>query len=474
MKKWIVLAIAISFLAFPVAALATMGTMGMKSKDVEGNFFGRIKVYPHYIGDVDFNSDNASDGTIIDESGTMSGFDQRNEVRFGWLGGGQDWTFKIVLEADLIPEQATVDRGPARGVGTSNGANFGVEKLKMTYNFGSFAIEAGWDDKFLDVQSGGNLYGDDHPFIGFYGKLSPQFSWEALYIAVNESIWAPVGTNDSDIGDWRVYTLKGIYKMENGFAISPFYAYSDNGNGTTTVCARVSYLGAEAYGKLGMFTPRLEFVYATGDTGKNAAGKDYDISAWAAYGSVEIAVSPRFVPFFGINYQSGDGDGTDGDIEAFNGITNISRYTPTFGLENAIIYRWVPNLGSILYANNFANLGTAGSGYGEGFNTGTGDGPGMIMYGLGFKGKVNKWSYKAQVMYFQLDDTGGLEDFYGRNIDESMGTEYDFWFRYQFNKHFSIGNCFAVFDPGDAVEDINGAGFDDTAVMDTVELIWAW
>ena len=478
MKKWILLAIAISFLVFPMAAYATMGDMGMKSKDVEGNFFGRIKIYPHYVDDMDFDSSNNADGRVLDENGWLSGFTQRSEVRFGWLGGGKDWTFKIVLEADLVPEQATVDRGATRGTDGSSGANFGVEKLKMTYDFGPFAIEAGWDDKFMDVQSGGNLYGDDHPFIGFFGNLTPQISWEALYIAVNESTWnSPVATTsggtEADIGDWRVYALKLIGKLENGLAISPFYAYSDKNDSTGAGNdAAVQYFGAEAYGKLGMFTPRFEAVYATGET--NNVGQDFDIDAWAAYGSVDINLMPQFIPYFGINYQSGDNDATDGDIEAFNGITNIARYTPTFGLENGIIYRWVPTLGSFLYANNFAALGNL-PGYGEGNGTGTSDAPGMIEYGLGFKGTLGKLAYKVQALLFELEETKALEQTYGiASIDKSMGMEYDIWFKYQFNKHFSMGNCFSVFDPGDAIQDLYGKDADDTAIMDTVELVWAW
>ena len=220
----------------------------------------------------------------------------------------------------------------------------------------------------------------------------------------------------------------------------------------------------------------MELVYATGDTDTNTTtGRSYDIGAWAAYGSLEFKLDSRFTPFLGVNYQSGDNNPNDGDIDAFNGITNISRYTPTFGLENAIIYRSVPALGTFLYANNFANLGTAGTGYGEIANTGTGDGPGVIMYGLGFKGKYQKLSYKVQGMYFKLDETDGLRQVLGlASLDDKMGIEYDLWFKYQFGKHFSMGNCFAVFDPGDAVKDINGQGADDTAIVDTVELIWAW
>jgi len=33
-------------------------------------------------------------------------------------------------------------------------------------------------------------------------------------------------------------------------------------------------------------------------------------------------------------------------------------------------------------------------------------------------------------------------------------------------------NVFSVFDPGDGVQDIRGDEYDDTAIMNTVEIIW--
>lgn len=464
MKKWLIFVIAIAFMAIPMTSFATMGNMGMKSGDVEGKFFGRVKIYPHYVGDVNFNKN----GYIKDENGTMAGYTMRDEVRLGWIGGGKDWTFKIALEADLVPSQKTVDRGDSQ-YGESSGANFGVEKLAMTYNLGPVELEAGWDDRFLDINTSGMVYGDDHPFIGLRGKLSDQLSYELLYITYEDDADTG-GTHDLNFFDWQLYTAKVQYKLPNGFVVSPFYCFSDMGDNAND--AKVSYIGAEAYGNLGLITPRLELVYATGDTDKDSSGKDYDISAWAGYASVDLNLSPAFVPYLGIVYQSGDDDANDDDIEVFEGPAPISRYTPTFGMENALIYRIVPSLGSFIYMWDFNMLGSK-PGYGSHYQT-KAEGPGLIMYGLGAKGKLGKFAYKVQAMLFTLDETGALEDVYGHNIDDTMGIEYDLWFKYQFNKHFSIGNCLSVFDPDDAIEDIYGSGYDETAILNTVEFVWAW
>jgi hypothetical protein len=45
---------------------------------------------------------------------------------------------------------------------------------------------------------------------------------------------------------------------------------------------------------------------------------------------------------------------------------------------------------------------------------------------------------------------------------------------YAFSNHFLIANTFAAFEPGDAIEDRWGDDFDDTALANTIELIWSW
>jgi hypothetical protein len=283
--------------------------------------------------------------------------------------------------------------------------------------------------------------------------------------------------------DWTVFrsapTILALSIVVNiviaYFAVSPFYAFSDN---SVQDNAQVSYFGLEGYGKLGMFTPRFEIVYADGDM--DGEGADYDISAMAAYASVDVEICPAFIPYFGVKWEEGDDDSTDDDIDAFNSITDISRYTPTFGMENALVYRGLRTNASIasssylsaLYSGNFNAIGQQ-TGYGGIGNTSRGDAPGLLMWGLGFKGKYDKWSYKVQYMSFEFDEEPiGLG---GTRTDDEVGQEFDLRVAYAFSKHFTIANCFAAFDPGDAIEDLyDDSSYDDTALVNTIELIWSW
>ena len=401
----------------------------------------------------------------------------------GWKGGNDTFDFMIILEADFNLDKNNTDRGAAensiddRGM---TGEDFGVEKLDIGYNFGPFRIHTGWNSRALDINTGGLIYGDDHPYIGLTGNIGENFSWEADYFTVYDAITDKnnISPFNGDNLDWRFYSVKGKYKIPSGFAkgfvISPFYAFSDNSKEDTNN-AKVSYFGLEGYGKLGIFTPRFEIAYADGDTDKDrATGIDYDISAMAAYASVDMEINPSFIPYLGIKYEEGDDDPNDDDIDAFNSITDITRYTPTFGMENAILYRAVPILRTGLYSGNFNATGTQ-KGYGGIGNTSKGDAPGLLMWGLGFKGKYEKWSYKIQYMSFEFDEEPKVDAAGNpKNVDDEVGQEFDLRVAYAFSNHFTIANCFAAFDPGDAMKDIWGNEYDDTALVNTIELIWKW
>ncbi|MCD6389418.1 MAG: hypothetical protein J7L69_08395 [Desulfobulbaceae bacterium] len=475
-KKYVLVAAAAGLLLAPAGAFAKMGSgqMSAKSKDIDVEFFGSQKMYPHFMKDVNFN-DDAGDGILGDENGMMGNNAVRSETRIGWKGTGENWSFLTTLEADVTMNKNNGDRGEgdvtyAPGYKGASGSSFGLEKLDFRYDFGFVELSTGWNGRFLDINSGGLLYGDDHPFFGATGKVG-SMSFEALILMVQDDITKDaVGAIDADDLDWRVYSLRGAFDLD-GFTLAPIYAFSNNQDQE----AQTHYLGLEGYGKVGMFTPRFEVIYATGDMDKDTSKgimDDYDIEAWAVYGSVEFDLGKALNPYIGFSWLSGDDDGDDDDIEAFNGITNIARYTPTFGMENALIYRSVPSLGSVVYSNNFNMLGGQ-QGYGGIANTSKGDAPGMLMLGMGSKGQINeKLSYKAQLMYFELDDTGALEDFYGRSIDDEMGYEFDLQLTYVFNNHFSIGNVISIFDPGDAIKDLRGDDYDDTAFLDVIEMTW--
>lgn len=467
----------------PAIIFAKMGSgKVMASKDIDISIFGSLKTYPMYSTNVDFNKDDTAMDLTLDENGFMGDDDLgvRSEFRLGFKGSGQNWSFLTILESDLTYDKANTDRGErsngAEAIERANGMSgnsFGVEKLEFTYDFSQVnmpvILETGWQTKFLDLKSGGVLYGDDHPYIGLKGKIN-NVSWELLDLFVYDDI-GNVGVTDGDALDWNVYTAK-ITVPVAGLNFSPFYAYSDNDK----VGATVSYIGAEIYGKVGILIPRAEFVYATGNKETLGTKTDLDISAYAAFASLEADLAPELKPYIGGYYMSGDDDANDEDIEAYNPITNISRYAPTFGMENAIIYKYLPALGSHLYANDFAMLGGAGTGYGGISDSGSAYSPGMYSLGIGCKGSIDKLSYKTQFQYFWFAETGALEDLGtyagGNDIDDQVGWEYDLQLTYHFNKHFSLGNVISYFDPDDAVEDLWGSDYDDGAFMDTVEMIW--
>lgn len=483
MKKALGFLLAASMVA-NMAFAEPSGQVLLNGSDFDVKFFGSLKTFPTFSSNLNFNSKTSTGDWIIDESGPMADHSTRNEIRLGWTGQGEDWKFLVILESDFVLNKANADRGQDSTVSTlvddsgMSGEDFGIEKLDFEYDFGPLAVITGWNTKFLDIQTGGVLYGDDHPYIGLKGGDS-DLNWEVLYLMIQDDIDVD---GDSSLGvkpfdgnslDWRAYTAKLNVNVSDGFIVSPFYAFSDNAK-VGHADAQTHYFGVEAYGNLGVVTPRAEFVYAYGSADGGAA--DYDISGYAGHASIDVNVSPEFTPYAGITFLSGDGDDTDNDIEAFNSITNIGRYTPTFGIENALVYRYVPTLGSHLYSSSFDLLAKGGAtpGYGGISNSGRGSAPGLYQYGVGAKGAIEDFSYKTQVMVFNFADQGGLEDIYGTSIDSYVGTEADLRLLYKFSKHFSLGNTLAVFVPGDAIEDIYGPDYDDTAILDTVELIWGW
>ncbi|GAB6887923.1 hypothetical protein JCM13304A_14210 [Desulfothermus okinawensis JCM 13304] len=483
-KKILLISLTILMIS-PVLCFAKMGTgkVSAASKDVDIQIFGSLKTYPMYSKNVDFNDDDTPYDFTLDENG-FAGDDDisvRSEFRLGFKGGGENWNFLAILESDLTYDKRNTDRGERSGgledierANGMSGNSFGVEKLEFTYDFSSMGVptklETGWQTKFLDLKTGGVLYGDDHPYIGLKGKIAG-VSYEILDLFVYDDI-GNVGVTDGDALDWNVYTLKLTVPVA-GLNFSPFYAYSDN----DMMGATVNYFGAEVYGKIGIIVPRAEFVYAVGNKEKLTTpnGKTYtdlDISAYAGFASLELDLSKAFKPYVGGYYMSGDDDANDDNIDAYNPITNISRYAPTFGMENAFIYKYVPILGSHLYANDFAMLGGKETGYGGISGSGSAYNPGMYSLGIGCKGAMDQFSYKTQFQYFWFDETGALEDVYGKKIDDSVGWEFDLQLTYHFNKHFSLGNVFSYFDPDDAVEDLAGDDYDNAAIMDTVEMIW--
>lgn len=502
MKKSILSSLLIASLIFlPFTAMADLGDVIAKSKDIEIEMFGAVKTYPQFMTNIDFNDDGTPFDRIGDENGYMKDHSIRNEARIGWAAKGKDWDFLIILESDFSFNKVNVDRQAGfnnvytgqedfnfNSV-TANSDDFGIEKLNFAYDFGGAKINVGWNSRQVDAMTGALIYSDDHPYIGFEGKLGTM-AWEFLYLTIQDDVFSDmrkdsdgdyfrpytVNKYDGDNLDWRAYTLRLGFDL-SGFTLAPIYAFSDN----EAKKANVHYLGLEGFGTFGIFTPRFEMVYAVGDMNSRNVGpsEEYDISAWAAFGALEVAINKAFVPYFGGFYMTGDDDNTDKDVEAYNGISMNQRYTPTFGLENAFIYRAVPVLGSNIYELGLQNLGNPASGYGGSTNLNCGDAPGLIMLGVGARGNVTEqFSYKAQIMYFQAAEEDNFKKILPNGtrstetVDDMIGVEFDVNLAYAFSQHFSLGNTLAFFFPGDFVEDYRGPEYEEAAIMDTIELNW--
>lgn len=481
LKKMLVFLAGVLFILGSTPAMAEIGTgkVTAKSSDIDISIFGSLKTYPHFLENVDFNKDDTPYDFLVDESGILDDDDVtvRNEFRLGFRGEGENWDFMTILEGDFALDKNNTDRG-ARGGEIPDtgmtGEDFGIEKLNFTYDFTSHGLPAtlrtGWDTNFLDLETGGVLYGDDHPYIGLKGKIN-DISWEAMSLFIFDDAGS-TGINNADDMDWNVYNLKFVAPIED-MRISPFYAYSDNEEHE----AHIHYMGIQTFGKLGIFTPRAEFVYAYGEMEDlelpDGRIEDADINAYAGFASIEANLCPLVNPYIGGFVLSGDDDAYDDDVEAFNPITNSARYSPTFGMENAFIYRSVPILGSDLYSNDTSMLGET-DGYGGVRNLSKADSPGMYSLGLGCKGDYEKFSYKTQFQYFLLADEEALEDLKGHRIDDDLGCELDLQLTYHFNEHFSLGNVISVFVPGDAIEDYYDSSYNDVAYINTIEMKWTF
>jgi hypothetical protein len=494
MKRAVVIAFAIFCLVLAYASTSTAkmgsGKVSAKSGDVNWELFGSLRVYPHLVDNVDFNDDHTKYDFFQDESGSHGNEESiRTQARIGFNAQGQNWTFSSILESDFVYNKVNGDRGAGDPLGIDDsgmtGEDFGIEKLEATYDFAAHGIPiklaTGWNDKFADIATGGMVYGDDHPFIELSGELMRNVKWNALYLVIYDDIDeslngdGEVSAYDADDLDWRAYSLKLQFPLgDTGLNVSPFYFYSDNEGHK----ADAHYFGLEAIGKTGIFIPRAEFVYVTGEKDDHELGNgntdDVDIESYAAFASLEVDVHPLFKPFVGGYFYQGDEDANDGDIDAYNAITNIARYTPVFGMENAFIYRHIPVLGTHIYSGTPTMLGGSATGYGGLSNSGSANSPGMTSLGIGAKGSRNNWEYKAMMQYFEFEDTGALEDLEGKSIDDEMGIEFDVHLTYHFTDHFSLGNTLSVFDPGDGIQDLYGSDYDETAIMNTCEMIWSF
>ena len=501
MKKFIYLIALVCALVLPASLFAGMGYVSAKSSDVDIKLLGSEEFQPTFIYNADFDSDHEVADWIGREDGHEQQFDIRNQFRMGWMILGNKWKGFFLLEDDVNATKTNIDRSweDNRGWGSNE---FGLERLDFEYMFNKyFTLEMGWNVRALDIKTGGLVYADDHPFFGFKGAgKNWKYEIMALFIRNDGSISGrhirPGAHFSGHQDDLIAYTAKLYYTFGTSYGkltVAPFFAAQDN----QIARAQSYYFGLELFGKLGIVVPRFEVVYVTGTQDgyteyKNGAvyktDEDADIDAWAGFLSFEFDLCKAFKPYIGGWYIEGDDDASDDDINNFQGITGIQKFTPTFGLGYGDSFTDT-NLhdGTVLYSLNPILLGVTKRiplGYGGIGGAGRSFQPGIWWIGLGFKGDLSDvvykgLSYKLQGFYAEYDDTGALEDFFGQSIDDNLGWGVQLKLDLALNKHFTIENTTVVFDPDDGVKDLNKAQFglrgaDDTMVTSTFNFKFVW
>ncbi len=471
-----------SLVGLGILAFATPGHAEIK-------FFGTAKVKPTYFNDFDFNS-SKHDGPIITEGGFVKGEFMRSELRLGWTAAGDNWKVKMIAEGDVIMNKDSADRsyyvGAEKEGQPNTGGEFGIERAELTYKFlPALELETGWDIRALDIKTGGLLYGDDHPFIGFRGKLADNLRYEALYLPVQNQV--PLQSDplaSSEANDWRVYSVKLEYDLgqrskampaspfyansDVGLTISPLYAFSDNRN----MHAQIHYYGAEVTGQTGPLKPYFEIIRADGgfDNGP-------DISSWALFAGAEVPVCKAFNPYLALRYTQGDDDAADNKVKGFVGITDIGRFSGLMGMDGNVLGDDIgQSYGATLYSYSPERARKTHR-YGGISNGGSGDNPGQKLVAVGARGDLASLLpgllYKTQAFFIWYDETGNLVNARnpGEKVDKYAGTTFDLQLLYAFSKNFSADYIFSTFLPGDGIKDQFG---DDPATVNMLTLAWSY
>ena len=480
-KGLVVLLAAVLVVAFALPAMADV------------SFFGTARVVPTYFRNFDFDSEKPDVPTLV-EGGFVSGEHIRGELRLGWKAGGDKWKIMMIAESDLIYNKNNADRSyystpainpsgtTATQLGGVNsipnaGAEFGIERAEFSYAFApAFELFTGWPISAVDIGTGGLLYGDDHPIIGFRGKVTDNFKYQLVYVAIQNT--PQVGVAESSLArDWRAYFLKPEFSVGTGSAkatLSPIVLYSDNRSAN----AKVLYYGLEGIGQFGFIKPSFEVIVADGEFRTTPTT---DIKSYAAFAGVEAAVSKAVNPYIAVRYTKGDGNSGDTEAEGFVGITDIGRFTPLMGMDGNILGENLASGASLfnspLYSYAPERAG-GGRTYGGISNAGSGNNPGSKILALGVKGAVNEFSYKAQTFLIWYDKTNNLLVGAGKTVptpDKYAGTTFDLSLKYDFSKNFSANYIFSAFLPGDGIKDQLATTADDTyASLHTVNFVWTY
>lgn len=489
-KGWIVLLTVAMVGLFALPALADV------------SFFGTARVVPTYFSNFDFDKNKADVPTLV-EGGFVSGEHIRGELRLGWKAGGDKWKVMMIAESDLIYNKNNADRSfySAPGINPSGtnatqlggvnsipnaGAEFGIERAEFSYAF-SPALElfTGWPISSVDIGTGGLLYGDDHPIIGFRGKITDNIKYQLVYVSIQNT--PQVGVAESSLArDWRVYFFKpeftvGTANMKG--TLSPIVLFSDyRGNGIPSgPTAKVYYYGLEGIGQFGMIKPSFEVIVSDGEFRTTPVVK---IKSMAAFAGVELAFNKAVNPYIAYRYTQGDNDKT-GDAKGFVGITDIGRFTPLMGMDGNILGENLASGASLfnspLYSYAPERAG-GGNVYGGISGAASGNNPGEHIIALGIKGDLSDFakglSYKSQLFLIKYDKTGNLVKGAGKpagSVDKAAGITFDLQAMYTFSPNFSVNGIYSMFAPGDGIKDqLASTAASTTASLYTMNLVWTY
>jgi hypothetical protein len=338
---------------------------------------------------------------------------------------------------------------------------------------------AGWPVSAIDIGTGGLLYGDDHPIIGFRGNITETIKYQLAYLSIQNT--PVIGTAASTVaGDWRAYFFKPDFTLAGSnlkATLSPIVAFSDN----RAANAKVYYYGLEGIGQFGIIKPSFEVIVSDGEF-RNATNTD--IQSMAAFAGVELALSKAIAPYVAFRYTQGDGNRNDNKAEGFVGITDIGRFTPLMGMDGNILGESLAGGASLFnsplysYAPDRAGGGLT---YGGISGASSGNNPGSQIWALGAKGDLGDLakglSYKAQVFGIWYDKTDNLTPGAGKTNkpDTYAGTTFDLLLKYDFSKNFYASYILSLFAPGDGIKDQQPTTANDTlASVNTVNLVWTY
>jgi hypothetical protein len=450
------------------------------------SFFGYARVVPTYYSNFDFDK-NKADVSTLNEGGFASGEHIRSELRLGWKAGGDKWKIMMIAESDMIWNKNNADRSiystsainpsgtNATQLGGVNsipnaGGEFGIERAEFSYAFTpALELFAGWPVSAVDIGTGGLLYGDDHPIIGFRGKVTDMVKYQLAYLSIQNT--PQIGVAESTLArDWRAYFFKPEFTLGAGAAkmnLSPIVLFSDyrgvgSGTGGPNVIspsAQVWYYGLEGIGQFGMIKPSFEVIVSDGEF---RSPSTVDIKSLAAFAGIELAVSKAF--------------------KGFVGITDIGRFTPLMGMDGNILGEHLSS-GASLYNSPLYSYApdraVGGNLYGGIGGASSGNNPGEQILAVGAKGSlddfVKNFSYKVQAFYIRYDKVGNLVKTVGGTVDKYVGTTADVQLMYAFSPNFSANYIFSAFFPGDGIKDQLPAGADSTfASLHTMNLVWTY